>query len=89
MLSVSSMAQGEVEKLSREYAKLIGHQNQKQKIQHVLKIKEENNSLKLVGALFRLRDAAIVDSNVSLLNFKKKIRNTKRRTVLIVRAGGC
>ena len=47
-MSVSTTAQSEVEKLSRDYAKLLGHQNQKQKIQHILKIKEENNSLKMV-----------------------------------------
>ena len=49
LMSVSTTAQSEVEKLSRDYAKLLGHQNQKQKIQHILKIKEENNSLKMVG----------------------------------------
>lgn len=42
-------AQKEVEKLSRDYAKLLGHQNQKQKIKHILKLKDENNSLKIVS----------------------------------------
>ncbi|OWF47070.1 hyaluronan mediated motility receptor-like [Mizuhopecten yessoensis] len=42
----SKNAQAEVDKLSKEYAKLLGHQNQKQKIHHIIKIKEENNTLK-------------------------------------------
>jgi hypothetical protein len=32
-----------------ERDKLIGHQNAKQKIQHHIKIKEENNELRKVG----------------------------------------
>ncbi|XP_077984603.1 uncharacterized protein LOC144439206 [Glandiceps talaboti] len=46
LLSQNNKAQNEVHKLSTQYAKLLGHQNQKQKIQHILKIKEENLSLK-------------------------------------------
>lgn len=38
----------EITKLSEEYARLLGHQNQKQKIKHVLKLKHENNTLKQV-----------------------------------------
>ena len=49
LLSRNSQAQSEVDKLSHNYAKLLGHQNQKQKIHHVLKIKEENLKLKKVG----------------------------------------
>ena len=33
-------------KLASDYASLLGHQNQKQKIQHVVKIKQENLELK-------------------------------------------
>ena len=33
-------------KLASEYSSLLGHQNQKQKIKHVVKIKEENLVLK-------------------------------------------
>ncbi|XP_061169823.1 hyaluronan mediated motility receptor-like [Saccostrea echinata] len=46
LLGRSNHAQAEMDKLSSQYAKLLGHQNQKQKIHHVTKIKEENNSLK-------------------------------------------
>ena len=44
----NKFAQAELDKLSTEYGKLLGHQNQKQKIHHIIKIKEENNSLKKV-----------------------------------------
>ncbi|XP_064608149.1 hyaluronan mediated motility receptor-like [Liolophura sinensis] len=47
LLGMKKDAQKEVEKLSRDYAKLLGHQNQKQKIKHILKLKDENNSLKI------------------------------------------
>lgn len=42
------MAQSEAQKLSEQYARLLGHQNQKQKIQHVKKLKDENAGLKQV-----------------------------------------
>ena len=48
LLGASKNAQSEVEKLSKDYAKLLGHSNQKQKIKHVMKLKEENNELKQV-----------------------------------------
>jgi len=48
LLGKSKNAEHEVETLSRQYAKLMGHQNQKQKIHHVLKVKEENLGLKQV-----------------------------------------
>ena len=44
----TSQAQSEAQRLSEEYARLLGHQNQKQKIQHVKKLKDENASLKQV-----------------------------------------
>ncbi len=36
----------EIEKLNRENDQLIGHKNPSQKIQHHVKIKEENNKLR-------------------------------------------
>lgn len=44
----TSMAQSEVQRLSDQYTRLLGHQNQKQKIQHVKKLKDDNASLKQV-----------------------------------------
>ncbi|KAK3100424.1 hypothetical protein FSP39_019743 [Pinctada imbricata] len=46
LLGRSNHAQAEIDKLSTQYAKLLGHQNQKQKIHHIIKMKEENNSLR-------------------------------------------
>ena len=48
LLGRSKNAQMEIEKLSHDYAKVLGHQNQKQKIHHILKLKEENVTLKKV-----------------------------------------
>lgn len=38
----------ELNNLSDAYAKLLGHQNHKQKIKHVVKLKEQNHLLKQV-----------------------------------------
>lgn len=46
LLGRSKDAQSEMERLSQRYAQLLGHQNQKQKIHHIVKIKDENNVLK-------------------------------------------
>ncbi|XP_077780550.1 hyaluronan mediated motility receptor isoform X4 [Podarcis muralis] len=46
LLNENGAAQEELNKLSDAYAKLLGHQNQKQKIKHVVKLKEENAQLK-------------------------------------------
>ncbi|CAH3128027.1 unnamed protein product [Porites lobata] len=54
LLSQNSQAKDEVAKLGQQYAKLLGHQNKKQKIHHVVKLKEENISLK--NELAKLRD---------------------------------
>lgn len=41
-----SRLEKEIEKLNRENDQLIGHKNPSQKIQHHVKIKEENNKLR-------------------------------------------
>ncbi|NXK92329.1 HMMR protein, partial [Formicarius rufipectus] len=46
LLQEHGAAWEELNKLSDAYAKLLGHQNQKQKIKHVMKLKEENAHLK-------------------------------------------
>lgn len=43
-----------MEDLNRRYGELLGHQNQKQKIKHIMKIKEENLSMK--QELMKLRE---------------------------------
>ena len=45
----ASSALSEAERLSEQYARLLGHQNTKQKIQHVKKLKDENAGLKQVS----------------------------------------
>lgn len=48
LMCETNAAQAELSQLGRKYAELLGHQNQKQKIRHVVKIKEENLGLKQV-----------------------------------------
>lgn len=48
MLSEHGAAQEQLNKLRDSYAKLLGHQNLKQKIKHVVKLKDENSQLKSV-----------------------------------------
>ena len=42
-------------KLSEKYAQILGHQNNKQKIRHIQKLKEENIMLKNVRIVIRLQ----------------------------------
>ncbi|KAF3693676.1 Hyaluronan mediated motility receptor Intracellular hyaluronic acid-binding protein [Channa argus] len=46
LLNENGTNQEELNKLADAYARLLGHQNQKQKIKHVVKLKDENISLK-------------------------------------------
>lgn len=48
LLNENGANQEELNKLSDAYARLLGHQNQKQKIKHVMKLKDENITLKQV-----------------------------------------
>ena len=48
MLNEHGAAQEQLNNLRDSYAKLLGHQNLKQKIKHVVKLKDENSSLKSV-----------------------------------------
>ncbi|ESN91197.1 hypothetical protein HELRODRAFT_146587, partial [Helobdella robusta] len=56
LLSRHKNAQNEVDKLSKEYAKVLGHQNHKQKIHHMVKLKDENLSLKNEVENLRTKD---------------------------------
>ena len=49
MLNETNAVQAEVNQLGKKYAELLGHQNHKQKIKHLVKLKEENNNLKEVS----------------------------------------
>ena len=46
LLNEYGMAQEQLNNLRDSYAKLLGHQNLKQKIKHVVKLKDENSNLK-------------------------------------------
>ena len=50
LLNENGANQDELNRLADAYAQLLGHQNQKQKIKHVIKLKEENITLKQVGS---------------------------------------
>ncbi len=68
----------EVEKLQNENKQLIGHKNPSQKIQHHLKIKEENNrlreeNLKLQDELRRKVDIIVkhrVSNYTSIISYR-------------------
>lgn len=51
LLNENGANQEELTRLADAYARLLGHQNQKQKIRHVVKLKDENVSLKQVRCL--------------------------------------
>jgi len=53
LLNENAFTQSEMNKLSEKYAQILGHQNNKQKIRHIQKLKEENIMLK--NDVFKLR----------------------------------
>ncbi|KAK5925384.1 hypothetical protein CgunFtcFv8_017910 [Champsocephalus gunnari] len=53
LLNENGANQEELNKLSDAYVRLLGHQNQKQKIKHVMKLKDENLALKQEVAKLR------------------------------------
>ncbi|XP_010783054.1 hyaluronan-mediated motility receptor-like [Notothenia coriiceps] len=53
LLNENGANQEELNKLSDAYVRLLGHQNQKQKIKHVMKLKDENIALKQEVAKLR------------------------------------
>lgn len=53
LLNENAYTQQEMSKLSEKYASILGHQNNKQKIHHIKKLKEENITLK--NDVFKLR----------------------------------
>lgn len=52
LLNEKGATQAELNKLADAYANLMGHQNQRQKIKHMIKLKEENLELKQVRLTF-------------------------------------
>ncbi|XP_009703523.1 PREDICTED: hyaluronan mediated motility receptor, partial [Cariama cristata] len=66
LLNEHGATQEELTKLSDAYAKLLGHQNQKQKIKHVMKLKEENTHLKQDVSKLRALLGKVKQSNRDL-----------------------
>lgn len=54
LLTRNIEAEGEVKKLASQYGQLLGHQNHKQKIQHLVKIKQENVDMRQEISKLRL-----------------------------------
>ena len=57
LLNENAFTQSEISKLSDKYAQLLGHQNTKQKIHHIRKLKEESLSLKQEVVKLRTKTA--------------------------------
>ncbi|KAK2849402.1 hypothetical protein Q5P01_009236 [Channa striata] len=68
--------QEELNKLADAYARLLGHQNQKQKIKHVMKLKDENISLKQEVAKLR---SQVNRQKSDLEQLKSKLPGAPRR----------
>lgn len=69
LLSEKGANQEELNKLSDAYARLLGHQNQKQKIKHVMKLKDENGALKQVTHAFETRAHPFQAQNLHFNSF--------------------
>ena len=54
LLAQKKEAQGQVNKLADQYANLLGHQNHKQKIHHLVRLKQENLDLREENAKLNL-----------------------------------
>ncbi|KAJ8300112.1 hypothetical protein KUTeg_021631 [Tegillarca granosa] len=83
LLGRNQNVEAEIEKMSKEYARLLGHQNQKQKIHHIIKIKDENNALKKEVSTYREQSAKQkrtiqkLEEKISALEGKKRFDSSK------------
>uniref|UniRef100_A0A8D3C704 Hyaluronan-mediated motility receptor (RHAMM) n=1 Tax=Scophthalmus maximus TaxID=52904 RepID=A0A8D3C704_SCOMX len=76
LLNENGTNQEELNKLADAYARLLGHQNQKQKIKHVMKLKDENVSLKQELSKLRSR---VCRQKSDLDQLKSKLPGAPRR----------
>ncbi|XP_026185378.1 hyaluronan mediated motility receptor [Mastacembelus armatus] len=76
LLNENGANQEELNKLADAYARLLGHQNQKQKIKHVMKLKDENISLKQEVAKLRTQ---VNRQRSDLEQLKAKLPGAPRR----------
>ena len=83
----TSSAQTEAQKLSDQYTKLLGHQNQKQKIHYVKKIKDENSGMRQVSPCASLVYFSMIDMLILFLYRKSassKLKLHARNELLLV-----
>ncbi|XP_063301352.1 hyaluronan mediated motility receptor isoform X2 [Pelobates fuscus] len=78
LLNEHGAAQEEINKLSDAYAKLLGHQNQKQKIKHVMKLKTENCQLRQEVSKLRSQLAKEKQAEKQLQEQLNDIQNVKQ-----------
>ncbi|XP_053735151.1 hyaluronan mediated motility receptor [Synchiropus splendidus] len=76
LLNENGANQDELNKLADAYARLLGHQNQRQKIKHVMKLKDENMGLK--QELCKLR-TLLKRQKCDLDQMKEKLPGAPRR----------
>ncbi|XP_014398669.1 PREDICTED: hyaluronan mediated motility receptor isoform X3 [Myotis brandtii] len=78
LLNEHGAAQDQLNKLRDSYAKLLGHQNLKQKIKHVVKLKDENSQLKSEVSKLRSQLAKIKQSERNLQEELNKVLGIRR-----------
>ncbi|XP_036279110.1 hyaluronan mediated motility receptor isoform X2 [Pipistrellus kuhlii] len=78
LLNEHGAAQDQLNKLRDSYAKLLGHQNLKQKIKHVVKLKDENSQLKSELSKLRSQLAKIKQSERNLQEELNKVLGIRR-----------
>ncbi|XP_050818595.1 hyaluronan mediated motility receptor [Gopherus flavomarginatus] len=78
LLNEHGAAQEELNKLSDAYVKLLGHQNQRQKIKHVMKLKDENAQLKQEVSKLRAQVAKEKQAQKELQEQLNEIQGIRR-----------
>lgn len=78
LLNEHGAAQEQLNKLRDSYAKLLGHQNLKQKIKHVVKLKDENSQLKSEVSKLRCQLSKNKQSQRKLQEELNKVLGIKR-----------
>ncbi|XP_054546793.1 hyaluronan mediated motility receptor isoform X4 [Talpa occidentalis] len=78
LLNEHGEAQEQLNKLRDSYAKLLGHQNLKQKIKHVVKLKDENSQLKSEMSKLRCQLTKKKQSEAKLQEELNKVLGIKR-----------
>lgn len=78
LLNEHGEAQEQLNQLRDSYAKLLGHQNLKQKIKHVVKLKDENSQLKSELSKVRSQLAKKKQSEAKLQEELNKVLGIKR-----------